>query len=168
MCSLIDRLLRRLGFNRCQSCGHWSRVCESESVTTRLGTTAVFLDPPYPIKRKSNGKRSRSGGLYQGDHADELDRLRDEVLAWCVERGADRRMRICLACYEDDGYEVLERDHGWRVESWTANGGYGNRSGNKDNRERERLYYSPGCLFEASLFDAVEQCTPPGNTTDPV
>lgn len=30
-------------------CGDWNRVCSSHSVTTRLGLTGTFLDPPYPI-----------------------------------------------------------------------------------------------------------------------
>lgn len=149
------RLQDRLRLTRV-CCGHWLRVCDSESVTTRLGTTAVFLDPPYPIRRAKGGKKSRAGGLYQGDDVNSLDTLRDEILTWCVERGALRSMRICVACYEGDGYEPLEA-LGWRVESWEAQGGYGNRGkGGKEQRKRERLYFSPHCVFEAHLFDHLD------------
>jgi hypothetical protein len=41
-------------------CGDWSRVCSSDSTTTRLGVTGVFLDPPYP--RYHKGKKSRAAG----------------------------------------------------------------------------------------------------------
>jgi DNA adenine methylase len=132
-------------------------VCDSDSVTTRLGTTAIFLDPPYPLTRADTGKKSRAGGLYQGDDTATLNVLRDEVLAYCVERGPRKGYRICLACYEGDGYEMLAKDHGWSVVEWAASGGYANRGKNKENRQRERLYFSPGCVREATLFDEVPQ-----------
>src|SRR5262245_54014375 len=107
-------------------CGHWLRVCDSESVTTRLGTVGLFLDPPYPTHH--DGQESRSGSLYATDgSADDLDTLRDEILAYCLARGSNPRMRIAVACYEGDGYEALLSE-GWTVEAWEAQGGYGNRS----------------------------------------
>jgi len=136
-------------------CGDWSRVCSSPSTTTRLGVTGVFLDPPYPITQKGRGKKkSRDGSLYASDAAGGTEALRDEVLAWCRVAGADRKlMRIVVAGYENDGYEALVRDHGWREEAWKAQGGYGNRTdGGKANAARERLWLSPGCRAEETLF----------------
>ncbi len=70
-------------------CGDWRRVYDSPSVTTGLGTTAVFLDPPYPT-HDAAGKATRTGRLYAGEGTrDELDRLRDDVLAYCLRRGVD-------------------------------------------------------------------------------
>lgn len=134
-------------------CGHWARVCDSPSVTTRLGLTGLFIDPPYPIKKKTGGK-SRAKGLYANDGQD-LDALRDEILAYCMERGGDRQYRIVLACYEGDGYEPLA-GRGWVVHEWKANGGYGNRTEKgKENAKRERLYISPHCVGQRGLFDGV-------------
>lgn len=32
------------------------------------------------------------------------------------------------------------------VEAWKASGGYGNRNPDNTNNERERIWFSPGCL----------------------
>lgn len=138
-------------------CGHWKRVCDSESVTTRLGVTGVFLDPPYPT-HEADGTESRSSGLYATDgSASDLDALRDEVLAWCRERGAHPKMRIAVCGYDTDGYAALEA-LGWQCVAWRAAGGYGNRSEKgKANAGRERIYFSPFCRNEKGLFDDLER-----------
>jgi len=129
--------------------GHWNRICDSDSTLTRLGTTGVFLDPPYPINRKDTGKKSRAKNVYATDGGACLDELRDEVLAWCVKWGDNPDIRIALCCYEGDGYESLA-ERGWSVESWEANGGYGNQGrkgeGKAENAKRERIYFSPACV----------------------
>jgi site-specific DNA-adenine methylase len=123
-------------------CGHFMRVMDSESVTTRLGVTGIFADPPYP-HTNPDGSSSRSEGLYAQDAP---DKVRDELLAYCLERGDNPMMRICVAGYDTDGYAALER-HGWDVVAWQAQGGYGNRSKKgRANAKRERLYFSPGCV----------------------
>lgn len=142
--------------------GHWLRVCKSPSVTTRIGTTAVFLDPPYPTNAagETSGS-SRDGALYASDAAgaDDLDKLRDEVLAYCIERGDDKAFRIAVCGYDTDGYQVLADEHGWEAVAWKAQGGYGNRSVAKGeqntNRGRERIWFSPHCVRvgdDAPLF----------------
>jgi hypothetical protein len=123
-------------------CGDWTRVCSSESVTTRLGLTGVFLDPPYAHRS------GRSKNLY----AQESATVADDVRHWCLERGDNPLLRICLAGYEGE-HEELEA-HGWCVVAWEAQGGYGNRSAKgKANAKRERLWFSPHCIFERLLFD---------------
>ena len=141
--------------------GHWSRICDSDSTLTRLGTTGVFLDPPYPPKR-ADGSKSRDDGLYANDKTQDLNVLRDECLAWCRKWGQDKLIRVAVCGYEGDGYEALEQD-GWSVQAWEANGGYGNqRKGKKrkaENAARERIWFSPACvkpLIEPTLFDEVE------------
>jgi site-specific DNA-adenine methylase len=127
---------------------HWSGSCNSESVLTANGTTGVFLDPPYPVKRAGSGDKSRYGSLYALDKKQNLDTLRDEVLAWCQKWGADPGVRVVLCCYEGDGYEPLLAS-GWTVHSWQASGGYGNThrkgQGRSENAKRERLLLSPHC-----------------------
>jgi DNA adenine methylase len=138
--------------------GHWSRPCDSESTLARLGTTGVFLDPPYPAKSVC-GKKSRDPNLYATDKGADLDKLRDEVLAWCRKWGSGPLIRIAVCGYEGDGYEALE---GWTMESWEASGGYSNqrRAGKKKsaNPKRERVWFSPACIPEtppADLFALV-------------
>jgi hypothetical protein len=133
------------------------RVMDSESVTTRLGLTGIFCDPPYPSHR-ADGSESRSDGLYATDGGkDALVDIRDRLLAYCLERGGNPKMRLCVAYYEGDGYEILKQ-HGWDEVAWKAQGGYGNRSAKgKKNAKRERLIFSPHCLRgPASLFDSLD------------
>lgn len=154
----FSRLQDRLRLVRV-CCGDWSRICSSDSVTTRLGSCGVYLDPPYPTTRK-DGSRSRAGNLYQTDESQAEktpEEIRDEVLAWCVAWGSRPGMRVIVSGYEQDGYEAMVESHGWREEAWQASGGYGNRTEEgKDNARRERLWCSPGCRFEPGLFDRLE------------
>lgn len=124
-------------------CGHWLRVCDSESVTTRLGTTGIFFDPPY------GAGAGRDKALYAVDSLT----VAEEVRKYCLERGSNQQMRIVLAGYSGEGHEELEK-HGWGVISWESQGGYGNRNkeGNA-NKKKERLWYSPACCQnEMPLF----------------
>jgi hypothetical protein len=117
-------------------CGDWRRVCTSVSVTTRLGLTGVFLDPPYSHE---SGRAKKLYGMDSGTVA-------HEVRAYCLKRGDDPLMRICLAGLTGEGHEALEA-HGWGVVAWKSDGGYGNRTERgKANRSRERLWFSPNCL----------------------
>lgn len=139
----FERLRDRLRTVRV-CCGDWKRVCDSPSVTTRLGLTGIFLDPPY-AKTRTDGTANRSGDLYANDKSQDVDRLVADVQAYCLERGGDRLMRIAVCGYECEGYERLE-EAGWSVVPWKTNGGYGNRKGSNDNSARERLWFSPHCI----------------------
>lgn len=124
-------------------CGDWKRVCSSESVTTRLGVTGIFFDPPY------GDDAGRNMNLYSVDSGT----VAADVRAYCLERGADPKMRIALCGYAGEGHEVLEAK-GWTCEAWQAHGGYGNRSEKgKENAAKERIWFSKGCLSERTLFD---------------
>ena len=75
-----------------------------------------------------------------------------DVRAYCLERGSNPKMRICLAGYAGEGHEVLE-DNGWNCVAWATRGGYGNRSAKgKANAKKERLWFSPHCIRQANLF----------------
>lgn len=117
-------------------CGDWIRVCDSHSVTTRLGTTGIFLDPPY----------STEAGRDMNLYATESGTVAHEVRAYCLERGSDPLMRIALCGYAGEGHEELEA-HGWECVAWKASGGYGNRSSKgKENAAKERIWFSPHCV----------------------
>jgi len=126
-------------------CGHWSRVCDSPSTMTRLGTTAVFLDPPYRTTLGC-GKVNRTKHIYANDRNQDVNALCDEVQAWCLKWGSDPMVRIALCGLEGE-YPEIEKA-GWEVVAWKSNGGYGNRKGAVDNEnaKRERVWFSPHCV----------------------
>lgn len=134
-------------------CGHWMRVCDSTSTLTRLGKTAVFLDPPYR-KRLADGTANRAEHIYANDKSQDVDALCDEVQAWCLKWGGDREIRIALCGLEGE-YPALDAA-GWEKVHWKSQGGYGNRNGDNQNAARERIWYSPHCVQAAqrSLFGA--------------
>jgi hypothetical protein len=132
-------------------CGDWSRVCSSESTTTRLGTTGVFLDPPYGY---SSG---RAKSLYAVDSGT----VAGDVLKWCLTNGDNKEMRIALAGYDNEGHAAPLEEAGWSVVVWKSDGGYGNRTEQgRANRLRERLWFSPGCLNERTLWDLPVEAPP--------
>jgi hypothetical protein len=128
-------------------CGDWKRVCGSESVTTRLGVTGIFLDPPY----------SQQSGRHMGLYSQDCGKVAHEVREYCVERGSNDQMRIVLAGYEGEHNE-LEK-HGWGKIEWKAVGGYGNQSGTvNENAKKERLWFSPFCVsMDMPLFQEPEE-----------
>lgn len=126
-------------------CGHWSRICDSPSTMTRLGTTGVFLDPPYRVSLAC-GKVNRTAHIYASDKTQDINALCDEVEAWCLRWGQEKDVRIALCGLEGE-YPAIEAA-GWEVLAWKSNGGYGNQSGKtNDNARRERVWFSPGCLM---------------------
>lgn len=129
-------------------CGDWLRVCDSPSVTTRLGVTGIFADPPY-AHAKSDGTNARDTDLYDRDSPT----VAADVRRYCLERGGNRMYRIVLCGLDDEHDELLA--HGWTKETWKATGGYGNQraDGTNNNRHLERLWISPHCLREKGLFE---------------
>lgn len=120
-------------------CGDWSRVV-GPAVTTCIGTTGVFLDPPY-----SHNERSL---VYSEDHD-----VATEARAWAIENGGNTELRIALCGYE--GEHEMPAD--WSCVAWKAAGGYGARTEKgKRNAKRERVWFSPHCLDVPDLFSNVE------------
>jgi hypothetical protein len=133
-CQLAERLAR---VRVC--CGDWRRVL-GPCATTKLGTAAIFLDPPY-------GATDRDSCY--GEHEDF--NVAADVREWCLENGDNPLLRICLCGYEGEGHEVLEK-RGWSVVAWKAKGGYSNQNNHgNDNAKRERLWFSPACVSSARL-----------------
>lgn len=136
-------------------CGHWARVCDSDSTLTRLGTTAVFLDPPYR-KKLADGTENRAGHIYANDKSQCVDSLVDEVQAWCLKWGDNPEIRIAVCGLEGE-YPKLEH---WEKLAWKSQGGYGNRNKDNQNAARERIWFSPHCLSieqqQRNMFDALE------------
>ena len=121
------------------ACGDWSRVCGS-SVTFKHGITGIVLDPPYADTAK------RASSLYAKDDLS----VAHEVREWAIANGDNPKMRIALCGYEEE-HQMPE---GWECLAWKARKGYGGQkqSGVNDNRDRERIWFSPHCLKVGSEF----------------
>ena len=115
------------------ACGDWSRVVK-DSVTTRHGLTGVFLDPPY-----TKGAMDYAAGGVGGA-------LADQVRAWCIANGANKKLRIVLCGHAGEHDEVLE--HGWHIREWTARKGYAATEEAIENSASETLWCSPACIPE--------------------
>jgi len=113
-------------------CGDWRRPCSSTATMRGGGVTGVFLDPPY------TAEADRTEDLY----AKDSNTVGHDVAEWCREWGGDTRNRIILCGYDGE-YDLP----GWARYEWTAKGGYDAQGdGENDNKTRELLWLSPGCL----------------------
>jgi len=117
-------------------CGSWERaVTPAETFGLSAGgPVGVLLDPPYAVKDRAK--------VYQHEEFE----IGKEVVAWALEAGKNRAMRIAYCGYDVEG-EALEAA-GWDVHAWKTVGGYANQQqgGKENNRVRERVWFSPGCL----------------------
>ena len=113
------------------TCGDWQRVCK-DSVTTRHGMTAVFLDPPY-----AKGSMDYSaGGMGLG--------IADAVRGWCEANGDNKALRIVLCGHAGEHDALL--GHGWHLREWTARKGYALTYEALENSAGETLWCSPHCI----------------------
>jgi site-specific DNA-adenine methylase len=121
-------------------CGDWSRVC-GKSPTYRNGLTGVFLDPPYSHKGRDE--------VYSEDSYE----VANDTRKWCIENGDNPLLRIALCGYDGEHNELEKL--GWEVVAWKAHGGYANRNGSarKDNKTKERIWFSPHCISESILVN---------------
>lgn len=111
-------------------CGDFERIL-GPAVTTCIGTTGVFLDPPYP----EDGRAI----CYSHDG----DAVWWRAYEWALAHGDDPELRIALCGYEHP--EAVFPDS-WEEIAWKASGGYGRSERGKDNSRRERIWFSPHCL----------------------
>ena len=113
------------------TCGDWSRVVK-DSVTTRHGLTAVFLDPPYSKGAMDYG----AGGMGQG--------IANDVRAWCQQNGDNAKLRIVLCGHAGEHDSLLS--HGWHLRTWSARKGYALTDEATANSASETLWCSPYCV----------------------
>ena len=112
-------------------CGDWSRVL-GPSVTFNHGITGVFLDPPYA------DTAGRTADLYAHDSLT----VAHDVREWAIANGDNLDLRIALCGYEGEH----EMPDSWECVAWKAAGGSGNQGSAKENKHRERIWFSPHCL----------------------
>jgi DNA adenine methylase len=132
----MNRIAHRLR-NVLVTNGSWDRVV-TPGMTTNVGLTGVFLDPPY------SAKAQRDNSLY----AVESTTVAQDVYRWCRENEHDPKLRIVLCGYEGE----FEFPDTWRTIEWRTSGGYGNtkrtdsEAKGASNKIKERLWLSPNCL----------------------
>lgn len=128
------------------ACGDWRRVLgdsvlgKGKNVGGRR-PCGVLLDPPYSFEL-------RDPYLYSEDDG----KISALVREWALEHGDDPDLRIALCGYEGEH----EMPAGWQVFAWKAARGYA--SADNDNRNKERIWFSPHCLplegrAQRSLFE---------------
>lgn len=118
------------------TCGDWGRVVK-DSITTRHGLTAVFLDPPYTKGAMDYG----AGGMGQG--------IADDVRAWCAANGGNPQLRIVLCGHAGEHDALLAQ--GWHIRTWKAGGGYALTDEAIANAKSETLWCSPHCVPERGV-----------------
>ena len=94
----------------------------------------VFLDPPYQV------------GEFDDDVYEYSTDVFSKVKEWCLENVNNPDLRIALC-----GYDGNEMPSDWTTYEWSTGGGYGqiSKGGStkgKENRFRERIWFSPHCL----------------------
>ena len=117
-------------------CGDWARTTK-DSVTTRHGLTAVFLDPPY-----TKGNMQYAAGGVGTD-------LPLQVQAWAADNGANPLLRIVLCGHAGEHDALLQQ--GWHTRTWKAGSGYAKTDEATENRESETIWCSPHCLPEVGV-----------------
>lgn len=128
-------------------CGDWSRVI-SDGALSYGATVGILLDPPY------TEDENVTGNLY----GNCISTLARDARDWAIRNGQDRRLRIVLCGYETEHIEAMPAS--WRMVRGQATAAYQTRAragatqrGNQENRHKERLWFSPGCVErEPSLF----------------
>lgn len=124
------------------TCGDWQRVCK-DSVTTRHGLTAVFLDPPYD----KGAMDYSAGGMGLG--------ISGAVREWCAANGDRKALRIVLCGHAGEHDALLS--HGWHLREWTARKGYALTDEAVANSASETLWCSPHCVPVSPVMDLFYQ-----------
>lgn len=115
------------------SCGDWSGVL-GFTPTAQHGLAGIFLDPPYAMSE-------RTKGVYSLDYDVAAD-----VCRWAIDNGNNPKFRIALCGY-DGNYKMPDS---WISCGWKKNAGYGlqgKKGRGLENTNRERIWFSPHCLF---------------------
>jgi site-specific DNA-adenine methylase len=119
------------------TCGDWSRVVK-DSVTTRHGLTALFLDPPYTKGEMDYAVKSTGGPLA------------DQVREWCAANGTDQKLRVVLCGHAGEHDALLA--HGWFTVAWTARKGYATTDEAIQNSADETIWCSPNCIRQDAVM----------------
>lgn len=110
-------------------CRDWSACLTPSILRLERREASVFLDPPY----------IGTEYVYSGEDCDSSG-VASKVHSWCVENGADARLKICLAGHVGD-YDLP----GWHCIPWRRNRGIARKEATISERHEEALFFSPSC-----------------------
>ncbi|TWT57688.1 D12 class N6 adenine-specific DNA methyltransferase [Thalassoglobus neptunius] len=147
--------------------GDWQRLVSAPSslgLFNKNSISGIFLDPPYAhslarvqqllglATEISDPDRGRTDCYLCDDDKSQVDQLVADVNHWCQQSGSNPRLRIALCGYSGE-HDNLVSDHSWTKHSWTTHGGWANTSKKtdtrgKENKSRETIWFSPGCVGE--------------------
>jgi hypothetical protein len=114
-------------------CGDWKRAIPSTAYLATLGTTAVFLDPPYGYATQ------RCKQIY----SEESGSVASAVCEWALKHGGNPNYRIALCGLE--GEHEMPKE--WEKVGWDTGGGFGTNYGAIAKRGAlERIWFSPHCI----------------------
>ena len=115
-------------------CSDWHDLVRKPTRTTIQGTTAIFIDPPYPNEGRSD--------CYFEDNGSPSDAAAD----WAIQAiRLDKAKKIKIAfCGYKRFYEKKFGDEGWTAYPWTGKG-YGLQGHGKGraNAAEETIWFSP-------------------------
>ena len=117
--------------------GDWKRPLRSATQTINIGTTGVFLDPPY-----LNTSKIYKGRLDEGDPENQVPL---EARDWALEFGRYPAFRIAYCGYSHHHKGVFpEGKNGWAKKQWKIKNG---RSLPGDDKlvEIDTIWFSPHC-----------------------
>lgn len=110
--------------------GDWKRTVSDKTLHSH-GIAGVFLDPPYGVEDRHE--------LYAHDDRD----VSAEVFKWAIDNQDCPLLRIAVCGYEGE-HDFPET---WEKLKWKSHGFVGKRgSQGRENREKERIWFSPNCL----------------------
>ena len=126
-------------------CGDWTRIV-GKSVTWKIGTTAVFLDPPY-------NESANRADVY----AVENRQVSTFVREWAIANGDNHKLRIALCGYEAEHGPYMPDE--WDCVAWDAGKGYAGqrKDGDNHNGKQERIWFSPHCLQPRFMGGIVDK-----------
>ena len=140
LCAYFAALAARLRRVRV-CCGDWSRVV-TDGALAHGDRVGVFLDPPYLGD-------VRTADLYRvDDHT-----ISHAVREWALAHGDNPRYRVVIAGYAEEHEAHMPAS--WRCLRYSANASYQTATstgGNRDNRHKEALWFSPHCLSDTPMF----------------
>ncbi len=108
----------------------WLRPLKSNTQTTSIGTTAVFLDPPYLDSEKIYGNKSNPIAIS----------VAEDVRSWALKNGQNPSFRIAYCGYQGQPHDEVFRDEpGWTFYLWKG-------KGFAEETKDEIIWFSPHCI----------------------
>ena len=125
-----------------------SAMIEGDDASANTADPTVRLNNQLQTLRKVVSVSGRAREIDTAGRAEvyakDCDQVAHGVREWAIANGENPQMRIALCGYEGE-HQMPES---WECLKWKARKGYGGQrqSGENDNSERERIWFSPYCL----------------------